>query len=384
MKGKLLYFLSILLLGTIIFLYIRNQQEQQIDLESNTKNASSLNVESSAPSPVNTEKRVSLNKFTIEELEGDYWNHPYIKLNNEMSDVSLILEYNDQDQLEVRFLYYESVPVEEDEEEWGVQREGPTTTLTPLSDTVFIIDRPSDLFDSDFLYIIKTANQIGLSLDGKEIAYYKHQYIMPELSDEALINHFYGSAKEEGLRVNVGRIERFTELETDYALVFFEESYNELDGFKVGGNNNYLSVAKFKIEPSGMHLITFLRTCPCGHYEDGYSSNDIMIYPTFQKIGHKHFLLRKIPKREGRLNKTIFQVYDVDKFEEVLSIDLETYTPNAQGGKKYIQKKSFSFTEDDCAIIIQQDPLVEEQTNFKLKQDIYLFEDENNAFLKVD
>jgi hypothetical protein len=384
MKGKLLYSLSVLLLGTIIFLYILSQQEQRSYSKQNTKNASSSKVELSKPSLPNTKKSVLPNKFSIKDLEGEYWNHPYIKEHTEMSDVCLNLSFNDQNQLVARSLYYESVPVEEGKEEWGVQREGPMTSLSPFSDTVLIIDDPIDFLDGDFLYIIKTANQIGLSLDGKKIAYYMHQHIMPELSDQALLNHFHGSP-EEGHVVTVGRKEHFTESGTDYTLVFFEEHFSELYGFRNGGNSSYLSLAKFKKGPSGMHhLVTFLGSCSCGYYQDVHSSNEIMIYPTLQKIGHKHFLLKKTPTKEDALSKTVLQVYDVDEFEEILSIDLESYKVNSLGEKEYVQKKSFSFAEEDCAIIIQEDPIAGEQTQFQLKQNIYLFEDENNAFVKVD
>jgi hypothetical protein len=130
--------------------------------------------------------------------------------------------------------------------------------------------------------------------------------------------------------------------------------------------------------------MTFVNQCHPGFYKDIHSSNDIKIYPTLQKIGHKHFLLKKIPEKEGKLNKTVLYVYDVDKFQEILSVDLEIYKENFQGEKEYSLKKTFSFTEEDCAILIQHNPILAEQTLFELKQDIYLFEEEDNAFIKVD
>lgn len=40
MKSKFLYSLSILFLGALLFFYVKNQQEQSIDLESSSKNPS--------------------------------------------------------------------------------------------------------------------------------------------------------------------------------------------------------------------------------------------------------------------------------------------------------------------------------------------------------
>jgi hypothetical protein len=376
MKNKLIYCLSILLIGVFIFFYNKNQQAH---LEDNTQNSSTQNIDLSAPSLTNEETAIT-NKFNIEELTGGYWNHPYMREDPKISDLLLNLSYNEQHQLKAQLLYYEVINIEGEEQ--GFQRLGDVTTLTPLSDSVLIIDNPSESFEGDFLYIIKTANQIGLSFDGKKIDYYKHQYIMPELSERALINHFYAAA--ENYTVELGRIEHFTELGADYALVFFEEYDSKRYGFRDGNNSSFLSVAKFKKETSGMHLMTFVNRCHPGFYKDIHSSNDIKIYPTLQKIGHKHFLLKKIPEKEGALNKTVLYVYDIDNFEEILSVDLEIYKENFQGEKEYSLKKTFSFTEEDCTILIQHNPIVAEQTLFELKQDIYLFEEEDNAFIKVD
>ncbi|MBL4648268.1 MAG: hypothetical protein JKY03_00955 [Aureispira sp.] len=380
MENKLIYYFGILLIGLFVFIYNRNQQ---VPLEDDTQNSSTPNIVLSATSLTTKETATTIDKFNIKELTGDYWNHPYIRENPKVSDVILNLSYNKQNRLEAQFLYYEPMSnLDSNSEEWGVQRDGGITTLTPLSDSALIVDDPIEFLPSDFLYVIKTANQIGLSFDGKKIDYYKHQHIMPKFSEKALINHFYAAA--ENYRVELGRIEHFTELGTDYALVFFEEYYSEAYGSRYGSNTSFLSVAKFKKGTSGMNFMTFLKSCPCGYYKDIHSSNDIKIYPTLQKIGHKHFLLKKVPEKEGKLNKTALYVYDVDNFQEILNVDLEIYKENSQGEKEYTLKNTFSFAEEDCAILIQHNPIVAEQTLFELKQDIYLFEEEDNAFIKVD
>lgn len=392
MKNKTVYYLSILLVGVFIFIYSRNQQVRQVDLENNTDALLNTNIIPSETSSDNKPPLNTTNKFNIEELTGDYWNHLYIREDPKLSDVSLNLSYNEQNQLEAQFLYYELMDnLDSNGEEWGVQRDGGVTTLTPLSDSVLIVDDPLEFLPSDFIYIIKTANQIGLSFDGKKIDYYKYQHIIPKLSDRILIKHFYGKefleepSNIEGHTVKVGKIEHFQELDKEYALVFFEEYFSELYGLRSGGNSSYLSVAKLRKEATGMRILSFSSYCSCGHHTNGpagANGDSFIAYPNLQKIGNKHFLLRKKIVLEESLEKVILQVYDLHEFEEILSVELEAYQTNYQGEKTYTLKNTFSLVEDDCAIIIQQHSVSGEDNNFKLQQDIYLFEEENNTFVK--
>lgn len=380
--------MSILVISIILFLYISNENKQQRSVEKSSPISSTRkNTSSSVTSLV--EKTSST--FNPKELEGDYLNHVYIRKTPELSDAILSLNYNDNNELEAHYIYYEPIGREDNGEEWGVQRYGESTTLTPISDTVFIIDHMIEPFTDNFLYIIKTENQIGLSLDGKEIDFYKHQYIIPKLSDDLLIKHFYGEefieepSNIDGHSVIVGRIEHFKEFGNEYTLVFFEEYFNELYGLRSGGNSSYLSVAKLQKETTGMRVLSFSSYCACGRHtmgQPGSNGDSFIAYPTLQKIGNRHFLLRNKTVLEESTEKTLLQIYDLQNFEEILSVDLEAYKTNYQGEKTYTLKNTFLLAEDDCAIIIQQTPISREGNNFKRKQDIYLFEENSNTFVK--
>lgn len=390
MNSKPIYYLSILLISIVIFLYISNENKPQNASENQSKPTSTHQISAEAvPLLINK----TSNKFDPEELEGAYLNHTYVRETPALSDKILRLNYNDHKQLEAYYIYYESLGREDNGEEWGVQRYGGTTTLTPISDTVFIIDQTIEPFTDDLLYIIKTENQIGLSFDGKTIDFYKNQHIIPSLSDNVLIKHFYGEDyinypnDIEGHTIKIERIEHFQELGVEYALVFFEEYFSTLYSLRGGTNSSYLSIAKLRKESDGMHEVYFCSHCPCGHYTTGpvgaADRNDVISYPTLHKIGHKHFLLQKYTEDDTKnVDKTVLQVYDTDEFKKVLSVPLEIYTTNYYNEKTYSLKNTFSFTEDDCAIIIQPDSVLEAKNNFRLQQDIYLFEEDNNMFVK--
>lgn len=195
MKQTIIYVGIILILGGLIFIVFKNERAPNLSLgktiekdsASIQKVDSSMNVSSSIqaidpsiPSFSNEEERIIAIK-SIEELKskgllGSYWNHSETREEGvEDGDEVINLSIDRTNTLEIYFEAY--MPrVDADGDVEIVARYDCFTTLAQLSETTFLIDEEEYCLEGqNKLCFIKVEEQVGVSFDGKTIAYYKEQ-----------------------------------------------------------------------------------------------------------------------------------------------------------------------------------------------------------------
>ena len=393
------YYIAALLIGTLLFFIIKMQKAPS----ATSKEIAPKTIIAPLIVPFSNENNHVIpipdkEAFLMQNLTGSYWNHPYVRLDdNDMSDVVVSVYYDNDDALTLQFEYYE--PIVFEGKRMGVLRDGGATTLSPFSETTFLIDDP----DIEYLHghkklcFIKVDNQVGISFDGETIRYFKEAHIFPELKPEALMKHFYPDLQldEERLiamdsietgehNITFRGIDYFKENGNNYALVFFEDQHFTY-GYRYGEDIAFVSIAKFQEKDDGqMRLLNFIDTCACGYYIHSEKSYLTAIRPVLQKVGPKHFLFKKAPRQDGDLNITTLYVYDTKNFKEVLAIDLEAYQMNEFGEKEYILNNTFSITEEggDHAILIHAGNM--NQSKFFSTLEVYALDEESNTFAKAD
>lgn len=395
------YYIVALLIGILLFLIIKTQ----ITPSATSKKINKKNTIAPLIVPFSNENDYVIpipdkQAFLKQNLEGSYWNHPYVRSDsNHMSDVVMSVHYDKQndDALTLQFECYD--PITFEGKQMGVLRDGGATTLSPFSETTFVIDNP----DIEYLHghkklcFINVDNQVGISFDGETIRYFKEAHIFPELKPETLMKHFYPDLQlDDGSLIAMDSIETgehditfkgidyFKENGNNYALAFFEDTHFTY-GYRYGEDISFVSVAKFQEENDGqMRLLNFIDTCACGYYIHPETSYLIGIRPTLQKVGSKHFLFKKAPRQEGDLNITTLYVYDTENFKEVLVADLEAYQINELGEKEYTLNNTFSITEEggDPAILIHEGNM--NQPKFFSTIEVYALDEESNTFEKAD
>jgi hypothetical protein len=182
MKQKIIYIGILLILGGVIFIVFKKEREANISLgETIEKDSSSIQkFDTSIPAFSNEEERIivikSIEELKSKELLGSYWNHSETREEGvEDGDEVINLSINRTNTLEIYFEAY--MPrVDADGDVEIVARYDCFTTLAQLSETTFLIDEEEYCLEGqNKLCFIKVEEQVGVSFDGKTIAYYKEQ-----------------------------------------------------------------------------------------------------------------------------------------------------------------------------------------------------------------
>jgi hypothetical protein len=379
MNNKYIYYGGILVLSLLLFFFLKrhvNSLNQAIEEENLIIQADNLSADP-FPNEENTSTTIG-DKKEVEagEYKGTYWNHPYIRTGDvEDGDKSISIYIDKENKNASRIEFEDYMPrVDADGEVEIVARFECSRTFTQLSETTLLMDKTEDycLEGQDKLHFISVDDQQGISFDGRTISYYKEQNIMPDFEPQALLKRFYSGfefngKKLEGTNPNArgntvvfGNVRYYEDSSSTYALVFFKEYFKGVIGAADGPNSNLLNIAKFKKTALGMRFIEFVHDCPCG------SVDGKITYPSIQKIGNKHFLLKTTPIEAGR--RTLY-FYDAESFEEVLVLNVDSH-------------ESISFTKEednDCAIILESD-----SSAINSDLDIYLFDEYRNAFVQEE
>jgi hypothetical protein len=315
----------------------------------------------------------NIDKLREKGLLGTYWNDPYVRVGgiNE-SDIffNLVLK---KGKLELQFQYYDEDPAGRD----YVARDGGQSKLTQISETTFSFSQ-NDIYclNEGYKYFeqlcfVEKEGQKGISFDGETIDFYRRKNILTSFEPEFLMEFFYDNydidkesliatnSNAEGNTIKFIDIQSFEQDDKEYALVFFEEIFDNVQGAAEGPNSKFLNIAKFEKVPRGMLFIEYVYASPFGDYDN----NNIDInYPIIQEIGNKVFLLKK---ENGEII-----IYDTKRFKKVFSTNLEV-------GKSLTYTKK---EENDCAIIVKNNIL----GNANIDLEIFFFDEEENTFIKEE
>lgn len=337
-------------------------------------------------------------------LIGNYWNHPYIRIGDDVEEGDqAIYLHLDKETNTLKLHFEEYLPrVDADGDVEIVTRYDCRMTSSYLSPTTFALNKSKySCLDeySKFCFLEKDGLK-GISFDGKTISFYQEQKIIPAFDSKTLLQVLfplyeldsYGVARDDdntGGYIEFEKIEYYQEQENRFALVFFSCSVPVDYGSRLTDDyHEYLSIAKFKENPKGMYLLEFSENCDCGTYTRNpeFPIQEI-VYPTLQKIGNRHFLVKPIEKEHNNIYSTTLYYYNTDNFEEAFNIKKEELQILPSGERVYHLKTTIEYTDEnnDCGIIVNYlgtDSTTIAANKRPKKQDIYIYDTEKDIFFK--
>ncbi|BDS11327.1 hypothetical protein [Aureispira anguillae] len=403
MKNKTIYFGSAIVLAIFFFTIIYSNRPSNAEatehlVEENNK--AFKEVKKAIPFPSNTPDIIpitSVESIINLGLLGHYWNHNFVRLNTPNSgDESLSLSINPENEnsLALEFTVY-TVHKDRTVENLSSCH---TIPLNIINNTLFIDTTEYTCFQQfNRMCFLKIGNQIGLSFNGKHIAFYSQPTIFPNVYSPTLLKGLYphpyytilGDSIADGgvdSKVSIRSVETLALNNEQYSLAFLiDQFYVEYDPRQGGDLARALSIALFKKTEQGHQLLYFDDRPDYSHFSHktgGHKISDLPKNFRIQQIGKNYFFFKEVvDELNDKLVKTVY-CYDLFERKEVFSHKLEQYTVGVNGKKNYSYRKQITFAEktSDCAIIINAWNL-EENVIKPLGLTVYVYDEDSNEFV---